>query len=634
MWAYAPGELAAGYVPTVDVSDISTSGDEGDDAWLNSAAAQGTGSGDEDDGEDGEGGGKGASSSTGGAMETQCNWEECRIIFDDMTKFIDHLHNDHVGISRSKYTCEWTGCPRRGKPQTSRFALLSHLRSHTGEKPFTCPRPECDKSFTRSDALSKHMRIQHDIQPVAARGGRGAGIAGTLNSSPASATSGPAPASLVPTRTSGRRSAGFGKRDSSAISGRGDGYDDDMADGSLQGTADYYESLPGQPSRWEYDVLFGPGSVYQGGATASGSTATSRKAGARAAKTEEGAASLSTTGPNQKTVASLTSEELGIERFATLQERLALRGDVTSADDSEPSGLSSSLEATLEVARRNWVKEMARLQKAELDTEGGSNGAFTNSIRDTVKTEAEALNEQQEGGDEHMAGEGLAGAAASPPAAPSGLSLFTNSPVPSAAPSPPPPTNGRASSRLSGRRSLASPSKSSRSQTLASAAAAAEDAILNCTSTSTADLGTIRKACLIEEAKLNWLRGENARLVAELEEAVRMEKEARGLKREALEACLEGELGADVRGIFTPPPTPPLAAQADLEADAHYHHQQQLLLEAEQQQQQQQQQHGAGFAAMRELLAAAQAAGNGANGSGNGNGVTVEGQAEAGIKVE
>lgn len=75
--------------------------------------------------------------------------------------------------------CDWSGCPRRGKNQTSRFALLSHLRSHTGEKPFNCPRAgpsslalhrrrtqltpraECDKSFTRTDALQKHMRIQH-----------------------------------------------------------------------------------------------------------------------------------------------------------------------------------------------------------------------------------------------------------------------------------------------------------------------------------------------------------------------------------------------------------------------------------------------------------------------------------------
>ncbi|KAL9709079.1 hypothetical protein Ac2012v2_007892 [Leucoagaricus gongylophorus] len=36
---------------------------------------------------------------------------------------------------------------------------------HTGEKPFTCSKPECDKSFTRSDALAKHMRLQHNVDP-------------------------------------------------------------------------------------------------------------------------------------------------------------------------------------------------------------------------------------------------------------------------------------------------------------------------------------------------------------------------------------------------------------------------------------------------------------------------------------
>ncbi|KAI0262073.1 hypothetical protein BC834DRAFT_829376, partial [Gloeopeniophorella convolvens] len=101
-----------------------------------------------------------------------CQWEDCGNEFDDLATFIRHLHQDHIGVHKSNYTCEWATCTRRGLPQTSRFALISHLRSHTGEKPFTCELPECDKSFTRSDALAKHMRLQHGVEAGApGRGG-------------------------------------------------------------------------------------------------------------------------------------------------------------------------------------------------------------------------------------------------------------------------------------------------------------------------------------------------------------------------------------------------------------------------------------------------------------------------------
>jgi hypothetical protein len=101
-----------------------------------------------------------------------CQWENCGIVYTHLPTLIEHIHSVHIGVHKSNYTCEWTTCQRRGLPQTSRFALISHIRSHTGEKPFTCARPECDKSFTRSDALAKHMRLQHNISPpLPGRGG-------------------------------------------------------------------------------------------------------------------------------------------------------------------------------------------------------------------------------------------------------------------------------------------------------------------------------------------------------------------------------------------------------------------------------------------------------------------------------
>ncbi|KAG2126052.1 hypothetical protein DEU56DRAFT_823237 [Suillus clintonianus] len=100
-----------------------------------------------------------------GSDTMTCLWDDCGVIFSHLPSLIEHIHTTHIGVHKSNYTCEWATCNRRGLAQTSRFALISHIRSHTGEKPFICSRPECDKSFTRSDALAKHMRLQHNMPP-------------------------------------------------------------------------------------------------------------------------------------------------------------------------------------------------------------------------------------------------------------------------------------------------------------------------------------------------------------------------------------------------------------------------------------------------------------------------------------
>lgn len=149
-----------------------------------------------------------------GALQTaRCEWGGCGLEFWEVEPLVEHVHNSAflspmlAQFSRSldfrtcgtdsccpthppavhafplddpshpankrgaaaTYICDWVGCGRRGKTQGSKFALVAHLRSHTGEKPFTCPRAECDKSFTRTDALQKHMRIQHGDKIVAGR---------------------------------------------------------------------------------------------------------------------------------------------------------------------------------------------------------------------------------------------------------------------------------------------------------------------------------------------------------------------------------------------------------------------------------------------------------------------------------
>lgn len=77
---------------------------------------------------------------------TVCRWRNCPAgDLGNMDNLVDHIKDVHIdhhsGRAQKKFVCEWEGCSRIDIQGTSAYALRSHMRSHTREKPFFCALP-------------------------------------------------------------------------------------------------------------------------------------------------------------------------------------------------------------------------------------------------------------------------------------------------------------------------------------------------------------------------------------------------------------------------------------------------------------------------------------------------------------
>ena len=68
-----------------------------------------------------------------------CQWDTCGQHFSCIADLVQHIEKTHLLKGIKKRVCLWRNCTRNRKPFKNRSGLITHLQSHTGDKPHRCP---------------------------------------------------------------------------------------------------------------------------------------------------------------------------------------------------------------------------------------------------------------------------------------------------------------------------------------------------------------------------------------------------------------------------------------------------------------------------------------------------------------